>query len=213
MRTSTNRHWLGLIALALLALPLSTADAKDPVEAGTGPALWVFDVRVVRVYADPVRGLQPTPYEVHGSTTSTPWVQIRQTLAARGTTEVMLEQRLSTLAGIQAEAKTQSTFPVERFDTRSGGQETRRFDRIDSGSTVLLKAHDQLEYNAMARWLHWYPKEGAVPTATTSWKGTHAPLRAGQSLFLASRRHIRDAEGKSELAEIYTIISVVSAPR
>ncbi len=212
MRTSTKRHWLGLIVLGLLALPLSTADAKDPVEAEGSTAPWVFDVRVVRVYGDPVHGLQPTPYEADGSTTRAPWSQIRGVLASRGTTEVMLEQRLSTLAGIQAEAKTQSTFPIERFDTRSGAQETRRFDRIDTSTSVMLKVHDQLDYNVIAKWLHWYPKGGAAPTASTSWKGTHTALAPGRSLFLASRRHIQDAAGKSQLAELYTIITVVAAP-
>lgn len=213
MRTSTNRHWLGLIVLGLLALPLSTATAEDVTGAEKAPALWVFDVRVVRIYGDPVKGLQPTPFEAEGSTTSAAWPQIIQVLTARGTADVLLDQRISAIVGMRAEAKTQSTFPIERFDNRAGGQEVRRFDRIDTSMSVHVKVDKLLEYGVDARWLHWYPKEGAAPTASTKWQGTHPPIKTGRSLFFASRRHIHDVEGKRELAEIYTIITTVSAPR
>lgn len=199
---------LFLLLLGLLALPLVTprperAHADDEPEAG----LWIYDVRVVHVQTDAVKGLEPAPWEGGPSTVTTTWREHLEALRARGSVFVMLDQRASGARGAQAELQTQSVTPMKRFDHQSIQGETRRFDRMTTGVTVMLETTAGLEYDVEIGWLHYAPRDDAVPTGSTSWKGTHPAIPDGRTLALVHREHIRGRTGEIETAEIHCFIT------
>ncbi len=195
---------LGLLALPLVPLPHRPAQAEEEARKG----FWVYDVRVVQVQADPVKGLAPAPWETAGSTVTSSWAEHLTALQARGKIFLMLDQRASGLWRQSSHLETRTTIPIRRFDNETtGGVQVRRFDRIDTGVKVQLKASEALSYQVSVNWVHYPPQEGAVPTATTSWQGTHPPITDGRTLALVHREHILGRSGEPELAEIHCFIT------
>ncbi|MDJ0972900.1 MAG: hypothetical protein QNJ98_00395 [Planctomycetota bacterium] len=190
-------------ALLLLAPTQPGAQADEKPSAG----LWVYDVRVVHVQSDAVKGLEPAPWEGGASTVATSWKEHLAALQARGKAFVMLDQRASGAQGALAELTTQTEVPLMRFDHKSIQGETRRFDRVRTGVDARLKTLAGLEYSIAVNWLHYAPTQDAVPTGKTAWKGTHPPIADGRTLALVHREHIRGRGGEIETAEIHCFIT------
>ena len=190
-------------ALLVLAPTHPAAQADEKPAAG----LWVYDVRVVHVQADAVKGLEPAPWEGGASTVATSWKDHLAALNARGKVFVMLDQRASGASDGVAHLRTSNTLPLKRFDHQSIQGETRRFDRVSTGVSVTLRTTTVLEYDVGVNWVHYAPREDAVPTGDTDWKGTHPAIADGRTLALVHREHVRGRTGEIETAEIHCFIT------
>ncbi|MHC5011483.1 MAG: hypothetical protein ACYTG6_11110 [Planctomycetota bacterium] len=196
---------LAVLGLTLAVLPGGNVRAEG--EEGVPEAVWTYDVRVVRVDLPvPERAEQPAWGE--SATIGMSWPEILAALKARGKTTLLLDQRITAVAGLAATARQKHTSQIQAFQNRDMANERWQGALIDFGCTAYLLSADVLEYDVEARWLlPPLAEEAPQPTqATASWKGTH-PLLGGRTLVLWQSEQVELPAGHRMAVELHVFVT------
>ena len=201
--------------LALIALTSPSAVAEDePDRSPSG--VWVFDVKVVRVFT--------TGYDVPETvgvwepggdgTTTKSWPEILKALKARGETRLLLDQRTTTVMDYRATIADTQNQQIKQYLNSDLQNERHGGSNLDSGTSVKLspKAPNIVEYSVMAKWL-LPQREGELRAllGTVTWNGTH-PRLDGRTLVLTHRQQLETHTGARQGLELYALIAARYVP-
>lgn len=201
MDTRRRSVWIGGGALVVLALGFAPAGAA-PEEAGPPPA-WMFDVRVVRVdLGDGERAEQRPAFQAADRSTSdlAPGALL-DALKARGTTRLLLDQRVTTVEGRRCVAQQELHESHLALQFRDASNEQHRPTALRTGAIAqFVPTSEGLGYEVRLEWA------GAAQPAGTAlhlarWEGTH-PLPEGRTLVL----HHAQQHAQGAATEVYVLI-------
>lgn len=185
---------LGVTLICLLAGALAPSVRGEEGENAPAVETWVFDVRVVRVDAATPEAVEtPAPWEADGScTTTTPWPELLKQLKARGKTTLLLDQRITALADLEAVASQTRDRQIQQMQSRDFNNERWQSAPLMTGCTAKLKvAAAVLSYQVEARWEIRADVESVRPLmCTTKWAGTFPVTPAGETLVLTYREQV-----------------------
>lgn len=206
---------LALVAIAAL-LPASGARGEDEGTAADAPT-WLFDVRIVRVDAPTPEAVEtPAPWEAAGTcTTSLGWTDLLTQLKARGRTTVLLDQRITTLEGMEALASQSGDRQIEQLQSRDLSNERWSSAPIVTGATAKLRVADAsvLAYQLEARWEIRPDVDGVRPMLRMSkWAGTFRAIPNGETLALTYREQIRTWGEARVGTEIHAFLTMRRLP-
>lgn len=213
---TSPRRWvpavLGLVVLGTAAVLLGPrARAEDAPSAPKVPEAWVYDIRVVRVDpSDPaVVETAPTwkPAGATGASTTATWADLLGGLKARGATTILLDQRVTTVAGVATEFKQQRRRPVLSLRNRAANAETWETMYIETGTSgQLVSTAHGLQYMIDVSWEEAPKEDGTGPVGNVSWKGTRSGGATVETLVLSHRQQVAGSTGQRGL-EIYVFIT------
>jgi len=212
-------HFTVLAAIALLLavcafLSSDVARAGDPAEDAARQAarLLVYDVRIVRVVTPTPEGVeQPCPFLRGDATTITAsWGDVLDALKKRGTTTLLMDQRVTGCAGDRIKMSDERQVPVLQFTTKTLTSETHQAARIRSGCKIELIGGPDGLMNYRAEIRGATDPTSSLATAAmetlTSWEGCHAALD-GRTLVLSHRVQVLDPGDKNARGvELYCFI-------
>jgi len=218
--TSSFRWFATVLGFAILAaagfLVGPRARAEDTPAVPQAPETWVYDVRVVRVDPSDPAVVEAAPlWKPAGATeasTTAAWADLLGGLKARGRTTILLDQRVTTVAGVATEFKQQRKRPVLALHTRSANAETWETSYIETGTYGQLGATSQgLQYTIDASWEEAPKEDGTGPVGNVSWKGTRSNVVAVETLALSHRQQVAGSTALRGL-EIYVFITGTPSP-
>lgn len=199
------------VILAALALPfvlLLVGGAAVGEEASGDPALWAFDVRVVRVETTTAETVETPWTPTDGTTTKLPWSDLLAALKKRGVTTVLLDQRITGLTNRPVEAMQQRDQQIRQFQNADLHNERWQSSNLRSGVKAVLKPTSAwLEYQVVVNWM-LRPREEDLRAllCTASWKGDHPGLE-GDTLVLSYREQVEHLDGERRGVEIYAFVT------
>jgi hypothetical protein len=208
---------IGAFSLALLlvfcpmAFNPAVAEDKPAAKAESSPAVWIYDVRLVRVDPAAAEGAEKAgPFaKANGTTTSASWPEALAALKNRGQTTLLMDQRVTALEGTKAEAKMVRSLPVLAAAFQDKANRQLRSARLQTGcNAALTTTGASFFYDVEVKLaLHPPTDDMGAPEMTTRWSGSHTTL-SGKTLVLHSREQILSADGKSQRAvELYALIT------
>ncbi|MFV1958007.1 MAG: hypothetical protein ACC662_01205 [Planctomycetota bacterium] len=228
MHTKPRWKWVAILlpVTALLLVPFLLApgpvaragDGAAPTAATSGTA-WVYDVRVVRVLGTtPEAAEAPAPWaqdERGAPVVTTSWPDLLKLLKARGTTTLLLDQRVTAVANMAAEVEQRFDWQVAIFDRRDEANEFYKSSVLSSGCRANLRTGAFLEYEVKVNWALGEkaldedadddeavrPLQGAV-----NWRGAYPPLQA-QTLVLTHREQLALPDGTVQPVEFYAFLT------
>jgi len=188
--------------------------AATPSAPGVG---WVYDVRVVRVLGatpDAVEAPATWAQDDHGApTVTTSWADILVQLKARGTTTLLLDQRVTAVPNVEVEVEEGCDWQIAIFDRRDRANEFYKSSVMSKGCQAKLETGAFLQYDVQVNWaLGQKPAaedddEAARPlVGTVTWKGAYPVLRA-QTLVLTHREQLVLPDGTVEPVEFYAFLT------
>lgn len=197
----------------LAALVLAPAVQSEEAEAVATPGLWMFDVRLVRVDAATPEAVESqAPWEAEGSCiVDTPWPELLSQLKARGKTTLLLDQRVTSITGMEALISQTSDRQWEQLVSRDLSNERYGIAPIVTGGTAKLRMQepDRLQYQLEARWeLRSGSEQVRSILCATKWSGTLAAVADGRTLILSYREQIEtwgDARVGTEVHAFVTL--------
>lgn len=198
---------LGALALWLTASSGRAARAEPPGQAGRS---WIFDVRIVRVdLGDGTRAEQRPAFQAaeRGTTEIRPEA-VLAALQARGTTRLLLDQRITTMHDMECTVEQQSAEPQLVVQLKDGNSEQQRSTIVQTGASVgLQQTAESLRYAIQLNWSTPAQPSVGSPVHRTSWKGSHPGL-AGRTLVL----HYAQQHAQGSATEIYVLIRAQEGP-
>lgn len=219
---------VSVVLAGIVAWPADRA-MSGPESGG----VWIYDIRVVRV--DPpnpeVAEKHPTWFPEGTTTTTKPWQELLTSLKQRGTSTILLDQRVTGLENSNCTAVQKRERPVLAVNNKDLNNVQSRLTTLESGCRVKLttNAAGVLTYDVQAMWIFdpvartlspvrdTEPKPGAmrVPATVvhapvqglTTWQGTH-PSLSGNTLVLHYREQVaHEGEAAPQAMEIYTFLT------
>jgi len=210
MRSRTRGLFLAAltVTLAFALLPGRPARAEDPA---VQPGVWIYDLRVVRVEPVEAAGAEAAlPFGTNsGATTDLPWKDALALLKQRGRTTLLLDQRVTTLTGVKANASSERVRPVLLVNMKTKNDEQRRASTIRSGCKLeVTPGDDAMRYVVDVRWTAPAASpDGAPQQLSAAWQGSHPPLR-GRTLVLHQGEQVRVRNaGQARAVEIYALLT------
>jgi len=209
---------LAVLTLASLVGVLLVPSAQGE-EGAQAPSLetWMFDVRIVRVDAPTPEAVETAaPWEAAGScTTDASWPELLTQLKARGRTQVLLDQRITSLVGMEALASQSSDRLIEQMQSRDLSNERWSSAPIITGGTAKLRVSDPdvLTYQLEARWEIRSTADNVRPLMRTSkWAGTFRAIPNGGTLALTYREQIQTWGDARVGTEIHAFLTMRRLP-
>jgi hypothetical protein len=207
-----GRRWIGAAALlAVVVLGLDALRAPPGAAEDAPAAAWIFDTRIVRVDAErrEVAESAPSLLDLSTSTVRAEWPALLEALKARGTTRVLLDQRVTAFEGhkAQVEHEIQAAHLFTVFASQT--DEQRRSAPLTTGAhaSYVAQAGGGLDYEVVVNWALAVGGTTGNTTMRTRWTGTHGPLGAGETLVLHHRAQGDGASALPPAAEIYAFVT------
>jgi hypothetical protein len=201
-----------LAALALSGDGAIAGEERAEEERAEESGVWVFDVRVVRVDPSAPEGAeQPSPFpDLRGTTTRMGWRDALAALKKRGTTTILADQRLTTVDGIMAAAKSERSVPTLAVNFSDVNNTQKRAATVRTGCMLeVTPSKGLLTYRVEARWAlagQEVPETEAPPQLTASWSGTH-PALGGDTLVLHYREQLLGKDTPTRAVEVYALLT------
>ncbi|MDF1702767.1 MAG: hypothetical protein P1V36_16585 [Planctomycetota bacterium] len=205
-----------LAASLAVLIGASLLSAGAPAVAGDGDAktpsgVWVYDIRVVRVDPPMAEGAeQPSPFpEMKATTISLPWAECLARLKKRGTTTLLLDQRLTALQGRGSNVSEETTTPLLSANFEDKNNVQYRAQVVRTGcSFEQTTTGPSFQYQVQIQGALTAPADKAPPIQyTVKWRGDH-PRLDGATLVLVNRRQVAKAKGAASKAlEHYAFVT------
>lgn len=211
-----KKKTLYVLGLALLAGGL-LATSGDQAWGDDGPSdalsgVWVYDVRVVRVdTTTPEITETSAPWEVTdgGPTVTTAWPVLLKQLKERGRTTLLVDQRVTAMAGTEAVVTQKRDRQIRMFQNQDLHNERWQSSTISTGCTAKLsmQAPGFLRYSVQVSWEMGPEDSDLRPLAgSTAWSGTYPALR-GETLVLSYREQVVYADREPRGVEIHVFVT------
>ncbi len=141
------------------------------------------------------------------------WGALLENLKARGTTTVLLDQRVTSLAGREVLVRDTRDRQIEQFSRRDRNNETYQNSTITTGCTAKLRTDEGLKYDVEVKWA-LARQEGDLRPAlgTTAWSGDHPLLDGGKTLALRWAQQSVWEGRPTRGIEIYAFVTGRRAP-
>ena len=213
-----SKPLLTALTLVLIAGLLPASSVRGEEGPGTSDAAtWLFDVRLVRVDAPTPEAVEsPAPWEGAGAcTTSLTWPEILAQLKTRGRTTLLLDQRITALAGSEALASQTGDRQIQQLQSRDFNNERWSSAPLVTGGTAKLRVGDgdALTYQLEARWEIPSNEDGVRSLLRTSkWAGTFRAIPNGGTLALTYREQIRTWGEARVGTEIHAFVTMRRLP-
>jgi hypothetical protein len=198
----------GLLLLGAASLGIPAARGGE-----SEPTAWVVDARIVRVdLVDPAAAEQ-TPFQEPDGLEARTFPDLLGALKERGTTTLLLDQRVTALSGTTAEAKRQRTRWIEQFQRRDVNNENWIGSALNESASVQVVCGETCEYTVDVEWLLPLEAEGMTePLVRSAWKG-RLVARPGRTLVLRQAEQVVWRSTERRGFELYVFLGVSKAVR